>query len=300
MSRRKFTKMELVLSGMVPLLIMALSYLGYRDLDQKRAAKAMNSKCNDLAKKLKETKTGCHKDKWSALHPPCSPQDNSRKVVDITDLGKICIEKTTKDHIKTSLLRGESWETEHVQYFEKYAKKGSTVLDIGAHIGIHTLRLSKVVGDEGRVHSFEPQSKIYQELLANLNLNKVGNVRAHFVAVGDQNKRISMNLPGFENEGATGIGEGGNRVELRTIDSFHLNDVSFMKIDVEGFEIPVLKGAEQTIRRNNLPVIIIELWQHNIEQQQQSKEAVSLLKSYGYRKIIPLSHGIDNFLVLPE
>ena len=96
------------------------------------------------------------------------------------------------------------------------------------------------------------------------------------------------------------IGAGGNLVELRTIDSFALSNVSLMKIDVEGFEIPVLKGAEITIRRNNLPVIIIELWHHSEEHKRQSQKAFSLLKSYGYKKIVPLSHGIDNFLALPE
>ena len=175
MQKKKTSIVPLVLASIIFLLLIGVSYQRYKELDQKKTADIINSKYSALTRQIKDLRTSCHKYKWSALSPPCSPQDKSRSVYTVPKLGRFCLEKDSKDFIKWHLQSVKTWESEHLHYFKKYAKKGSTVLDIGAHIGVHTLRLSKAVGDEGQVHSFEPQSKVYQELLANLNLNEIKN-----------------------------------------------------------------------------------------------------------------------------
>ena len=135
---------------------------------------------------------------------------------------------------------------------------GDVVVDVGAHIGTMTLKMAKLVGPEGRVIAYEPQVKIYQELLINLDLNGVDNVCAHFAALGDSHARIAMDPPMVGNEGGTSMGKGGNLVELHTLDSHRLESVALIKIDVEGAEDGVLLGAEQTILRHR-PVIVIEI-----------------------------------------
>lgn len=65
------------------------------------------------------------------------------------------------------------------------------------------------------------------------------------------------------NEGGTGIGSGGDRVELRNLDSFGFERVSVLKIDVEAYEDEVINGAVDTIRRNR-PVVVIEIMGGNI------------------------------------
>jgi FkbM family methyltransferase len=227
---------------------------------------------------------------------PCEKRDPLRKIYSVPGQGRFCLEKKGYDLIKTALKAGKKWEPELHPYFQKHIVKGSTVVDIGGHIGTHTLVLSRIVGPAGQVHVFEPVTKTYQELLVNLDLNQIKNVRAHFAAIGDKHMRISMNPPNSNNEGFTLIGKGGNRVELRALDSFQLKRVSFMKIDVEGFEYAVLQGAKQTIKQNK-PVMLIEMWHSTPKHKAQMKKTKALLKSMGYHSIKHI-HA-DNFLAIP-
>ena len=114
------------------------------------------------------------------------------------------------------------------------------------------------MGNEGRVIAFEPQIKLYSELVMNMLLNKCQNVIAYRCALGDMIKSIEMSPSVAGNEGGTPIGRGGDIAEMITLDSLNLDNVSFIKIDVENFEYEVLFGAEQTIRRNR-PYMIIEI-----------------------------------------
>jgi FkbM family methyltransferase len=136
---------------------------------------------------------------------------------------------------------------------------GSTALDIGAHIGSLTLPLARLVGPGGVVYAFEPQKKIYRELVKNLELNNIKNVIPLRFAVGAEDRVIDM-TPTVGRDGTMRVGGGGDRAEMRTIDSFDFSNVSMMKIDVEGYELPVLKGAQRTIRMWH-PAILIEIVQ---------------------------------------
>ncbi len=233
---------------------------------------------------------------WN-IHPPCDKRDKLRKVYTVDGLGKVCLETSTTDIIKSRLRENIIWEKIFHPYFRKYIRKGSVVLDVGAHLGTHTLFFSKLVGPRGRVHAFEPQSKMYQELLVNMDLNKISNVVAHFVALGNSHGRVSMAHPEIGNEGGTNVGVGGNRVELRTLDSFYLKNVSFLKLDVEGFEPFVLQGARQTLTRNR-PVILIELHDTTAKFKKRKAMSMKILRELGYTKFEPIPQTpIHNFLV---
>lgn len=180
-----------------------------------------------------------------------------------------CIE----DHIKNSLERGYAWETHIAKLIMQYARPGSKVLDVGAHIGTHSLTMAKCVGENGEVLAFEPQPKIFRELFLNMKLNKINNASCYWVAVGDENGTIETSNFAPLNEGGTPLiipnlsmnnwsynplGGTGIFVDLITIDSLNLENVSLIKIDVEGMENAVLDGARETILRNK-PIIIIEI-----------------------------------------
>jgi hypothetical protein len=81
--------------------------------------------------------------------------------------------------------------------------------------------------------------------------------------------------PARKFDGQVSVGRGGDKVEARTVDSFRFSDVSLIKIDVEGHELKVLRGAEKTISTFH-PVIIIEIWVNNVDF------VLPLLASYGY------------------
>lgn len=179
------------------------------------------------------------------------------KIVTIPDSGSFYVDSLS-DIIKNELRLGHVWEGNIVKLMKNHVKPGSTAIDIGAHIGTHTIAMSKFVGNEGQVIAFEPQLKLYSELVMNALLNNCQNITAYRCAVGDSFTSIEMNPSYAGNEGGTAIGKGGDTAEMITLDSLNLNNVSFIKIDVENFEYEVLAGAEQTIRKNH-PFMIIEI-----------------------------------------
>lgn len=166
---------------------------------------------------------------------------------------------TVDDYIKNLLKKGKTWEGHIQKLIQQHAKPGSTVVDIGAHIGTHTLTLSEAVGPTGRVLAFEPQPKIFRELFMNMAINQLNNISFYWAGVSNQQGTIQLTPLHPTNEGGTPLTGGtGESVPLLTIDSLNLTNVSLIKIDVEGMENLVLDGATQTILTNH-PVIIIEI-----------------------------------------
>ena len=88
------------------------------------------------------------------------------------------------DLIKRFVVEGRQWEKHIVKLLREHVKTGMVVLDLGAHIGTHTILMSKLVGPWGRVYAFEPQKKIYRELYHNIHLNGANNVKALRYAIG--------------------------------------------------------------------------------------------------------------------
>lgn len=180
------------------------------------------------------------------------------QVHEVEGVGRFLIDDGD-DLIKHSIVEGEAWEEHVIEALERHVVPGTVVLDVGAHIGTHTLVMSRLVGPRGRVYAFEPQRKIYRELFHNLRLNGANNVEPLRFALGAGAPQIIQMNPTVEgNEGGTGVGQGGDRAEMRSLDSFRFRRVSLVKIDVEGFEDQVLDGATRTLRRER-PVVVIEI-----------------------------------------
>jgi FkbM family methyltransferase len=177
---------------------------------------------------------------------------------EVKHVGKFHLDDIPGDGIKQWLRKGVMWEQHLVAHFRRHARAATTVIDAGAHIGTHTLTFARLVGSEGRVYAFEPQKKLYRELVHNAKLNQLTNIVPLRFALGAQPGVIEMDRVSEQSEGSTAVGKGGDKAELRPIDSFGFTNVSLIKIDVEGFEDAVLEGARLTIARSR-PVIIIEI-----------------------------------------
>jgi FkbM family methyltransferase len=211
------------------------------------------------------------------------------------------------DYLKTFIIKQNlNWEEHINEQFKKHVKPGSVAIDVGGHIGTHSLNLSKIVGDKGVVHVFEPQAKLFCELAVNMHLNNCNNVLLHHQALGSEEKWIQMEIlkeewmnrfaSDFVNEGhalVTDLPEffAGEKSKMIRLDDLNLNNVSFIKIDVEGFEAEVIKGGLETIVRNK-PVMIIEIFQ-NSETLKKIKEIQALGYTYS-------SLGGDDYLFIPE
>lgn len=183
----------------------------------------------------------------------------------------------------------------------------AVVLDIGANIGVHAVALAEMVGPRGRVHSFEAQRIVFQMLAGNLALNSLENVTCYHKAVGAAPGRIEIPQFDYAKPLSFGSVEFGpaqreqigqprgadpsrvEHVEVVTVDGLALPAVHLMKVDVEGMEIDVLRGAAKTIARDR-PILFVEYLKAD------RKDLAAWLLAAGYR-LFPHNH---NWLCLPR
>jgi FkbM family methyltransferase len=176
------------------------------------------------------------------------------------------------DCIKDVLRKNGAWESGFTPIIKRSTKPGTIALDIGAHIGTHTVAMSQSVGSNGLVVAFEPQGKIFRELYMNMLVNNCNNVIPVRCALENSQTIMKMrqDIPG--NEGASYLtcnGIGQDAVAIR-LDDFNFTNVSFIKIDAENAELEILQGARETITKNR-PTILIEI-QGNYERAKCNKE----------------------------
>ena len=195
------------------------------------------------------------------------------QIAKVPNLGRFYVDDNPAQ-VKKTLLRGKPWEPYMIRELRKFLEPGDTALDIGAHIGSLAIPMAHIVGPTGTVYAFEPQKKIYRELALNVKLNEITNIVPLRFALSSETAIIEMD-PVTTHDGRVQIGRGGDRVEARTIDSFGFPQVALIKIDVEGHELGVLRGAQKTIATHH-PVILAEIRQENYEV------IASILKHHGY------------------
>lgn len=177
-------------------------------------------------------------------------------------------------------------------------KSGMTVVEVGANIGSHSVALAKACAP-GPLYVFEPQQRLFQMLCANLVLNGVRNAIVSPDAVGEAEGVASipqMNYGGKGNFGgvslqATKAADGPYTTRVRPLDSCGLKRCHLIKVDVEGWEVEVLKGAAQTIAAFR-PVLYVEN-----DRPERQQELIKLIDSMGYDQYwhVPLLFHPDNF-----
>lgn len=173
--------------------------------------------------------------------------------------------------------------------YKKIIRPGMTVLDVGANIGLMSLLFARTVGNAGTVHAFEPSVFANNLLRENIGLNGLGNIRVRRAAVSDTVGKTSFVNPdpasiSSFNYGSLSLAHSirnarGENVETDqvTVDSIDLHECDFIKIDVEGFEAAVVRGALRTIDRCK-PWLSLE-----IGNPKDDVSWVPLLKARGYR-----------------
>lgn len=210
------------------------------------------------------------------------------------------------DYIKNVLRIHKRWESHLQVLMKKYITSGSCALDIGAHIGIHSIAMSKYVGRYGFVYAFEPNPKIYRELCMNLVLNKCKNVMPLRGALGKEKGIVQVVSSLQENEGGHFViksDTGENQALMLPLDAFQLEGISFIKIDVENMETEVLEGGKETLLSNR-PILLIEI-QGNIQRplilhedsQKMKQECLDKLAELNYR--VERIGETDDYLAIP-
>jgi FkbM family methyltransferase len=155
-----------------------------------------------------------------------------------------------------------SWEPHLVACFRRICRPGSIAFDIGANVGYHTLMLAQLVGSEGACYAFEPNSENCRLILLGVEQNGFTNVKLMPIALSDRpgwayfSPHIGSN-GGFSTRGAEVADGNGTVVPVFVLDDLCLPGADIIKVDVEGAEYKVLKGAEKSISRSR-PAIVSE------------------------------------------
>lgn len=176
------------------------------------------------------------------------------------------------------------FEPEVVEAIKSHTRAGDIVLDIGANAGFHALAFAKQTYPAGKVYAFEPTNHAYVRLRENIRLNPRLNVEPLQVALSDQN--LPSQTVDFRSSWRT---DGIVERRLSTVSFLKLDDwirdkdiisLSIMKIDVDGYEYPVIRGGLQTIVRFR-PTIFIEVGLWHFDDPRG--DPMYLLGSIGYR-----------------
>jgi FkbM family methyltransferase len=133
---------------------------------------------------------------------------------------------------------------------------GMHAVDVGANVGYYLLLLQQGIGRKGWVTLIEPSEENIPALERNIAINGYSNVVLHRVDVGENAGRVGLRT-GI-NSGVTTLDGGAYQVDLRPLDELTDTRVDFLKIDVEGFEGQVLRGARRTLEQDR-PVLFLEL-----------------------------------------
>ena len=188
-----------------------------------------------------------------------------------------------EDVIPETIIRTGSYYEECYLYYIKKAYgeriKNGIVLDIGANIGNHSLFFALECGAK-KVFAFEPVKYIFGILSKNIEINLLDKVITPYnMGVGAQKGRANIAEEHYGNCGMTSLKtDNEGNIEMCAIDDFHIEDeVSLIKIDVEGFEVQVMKGALDTIKRFK-PCIMVEAHQYD----ETIFDIIAMLKPLGY------------------
>lgn len=168
---------------------------------------------------------------------------------------KIKLDSSTAAH---KIYLGKFKPELNKQVFKHFISKGSTVVDVGANIGMYSMLASRLAGNEGNVFSFEPTKESFVSLLKNISVNHSSNVVPVLAAVSEKeglldfiNNKRSKERNRLLADGVLDETPSTEKVLAMRLDKFldtaQIERVDFLKIDVEGAELPVIKSLGQKI-----------------------------------------------------
>lgn len=218
-----------------------------------------------------------------------------------TAYGRMLLNRLDPDQVPPLVATGKALDHELIQLLKMFIEPGSTVIDAGACFGTYTMAFAPHAKE---VHTFEAQRVLSQYIAGSAALNGFQNVHVHNeilsysnwetadAPVFDYAKPFRMGCAYFCARVKQGemVPESIEYRPTRTLDHYFLQNISLIKLDVEGMEIPVLNGAKETIKKSR-PVVLAE---HILTG---TEPLIAYFKEVG--KYIALDIGMD-LLFLPE
>jgi FkbM family methyltransferase len=186
------------------------------------------------------------------------------------------------------------FESTLIAWCAQFCNKNSVFLDIGAHTGTYSISLSKYCK---QVYAFEPQKKTFYALCGSVALSNIDNIECINYGLGSKEqignstlKIVSIDGGGSSMHATSGIIKE-ETIKVKTLDSFNIDGISLIKIDVEDNELFVLMGGVETIIRSNYPHICFEC---NTESENK-KKLFNFLNEINYN-IVAITSTTNMFL----
>lgn len=209
-----------------------------------------------------------------------------------------------RDLVPVTILRTKEWQPEVWNAISPALSENSVFFDVGAHIGYFSLKAAQRVGKTGRVVSFEPNPEIVKQLRENVTASHAGNVIVEPIACTDRDQMLTLYAAPEINTGASSLvrenaeisekeAPRAYRVRGRPIDDvvreLGLTRVDAIKVDVEGAEVLVLRGAENTLKRFH-PKLVTEMIPRQLASFHTTVDDLkNLLADAGYNLSRPLN-----------
>lgn len=205
--------------------------------------------------------------------------------------------------VTSSIIQGWQYEPYMFEFLNRnlIETTGREIIDIGANNGSFAIDFAHLVGDDGKVYAFEPQRLIYYQLCGNVFMNGLDNVYCYNYALGCKNMLVNMDDVNYHDTGNVNFGNvkvdkpkeypqdykgekylDDNSVMELSLDNFSFKDIAFIKIDVQGYELNVIKGARKTIEKHR-PYLFVEFEDDLLKETGTSEEELqSYIESLGY------------------
>lgn len=214
----------------------------------------------------------------------------------------------TRDIIAIKMRQGKVFEPAIVDVAQRYIKKDSAVLDIGANFGQMSLIFSRLVGEKGQVLSFEADDYVFYVLEQNIKANNCHNIKPIFKAVYNKTGEVMLMLypvqdfKKFLTYGSYGLDPNatkGRQIETIAIDDLKIDrEISFMKVDVQGSDLFAMQGAIETIKRYKMPILFEFEQQFQEEFNTCFQDYIDFIASINY-KVEEVIYNI-NYLIVPK
>lgn len=196
-----------------------------------------------------------------------------------------------KGTLTRAVIRRGHWEPEETEAFMGCLKQGAFVIDVGANFGHYAMVAGSIVGPSGRVVGFEPHAATFRLLSENCALQPYPNITPVQAGVAAENGEMALtgdsaNPGGHSFVAANVYGTGATeRVPVYTLDSYMAEHaegrkLDLIKIDVQGFEGQVIRGATTTIERDR-PIIFVEI--SPVPMQNAGEDYRDLLRFFEHR-----------------
>ena len=192
--------------------------------------------------------------------------------------------------VSDCLRTGKLYEQFLLSFVKQFIPEDKNILDLGANIGVHSVVYSNYTS--GNVYAFEPQPNVFSILKQNIESNNCKNIIPHMFGASFQNNSFFMNA-NYDtkiNQAAFRIkdredNEEGITIECKNLDELALENIGYIKIDVEGHELEALKGLTKTIQKYK-PTLCIEIH----ETSPTNKQTFDFIRAHSYTRFWRLSH----------